>query len=99
MMIPIQFSVLALLVMLDGLITSYLVSAHGPAVEANPLMRALIETYGTAGMFALKGVMLALFCAVIVIAIRAAQTRLLRPGLFICNVLYASVVAWSLSMI
>lgn len=57
-------AIFASLWLLDASATVAFVSEHGPQMEANPFMRALIENAGMAGFVAVKAGVLALWLSV-----------------------------------
>lgn len=63
-MIPvILFYILVVLNMIDATLTSMIVSNYGYAAELNPVMRTTLETFGIAGMYIFKLIVLSILGA------------------------------------
>ena len=73
--------ILALMQVLDGVLTYWGVSRFGTGVEGNPLVKSLIETFGAEPtLFSLK--LLGVFLSWVFVKLRAAKALVFMAGLY-----------------
>lgn len=86
---------LAVLQAMDGILTSVGVSRFGPAIEGNPLLRALIEEYGHTPTLALTKI----FAIFVVIALTFMADSIpwvkKAMGALTCVYLFGAVLPWT----
>lgn len=86
---------LAVLQAMDGILTSVGVSRYGPAIEGNPLLRALIEEYGHTPTLALTKI----FAIFVVIALTFMADGIpwvkKALGALTCVYLFGAVLPWT----
>ena len=81
-------SVFFMLNVFDSLTTTIAVKSYGLSVEANPLMRWVIETYSLTGMWAIK--------ALIILYLAAAIKHIRKRVFVLLNVVFSLIVTTNL---
>ncbi len=74
--------------------TALLVVQYGPSVEGNPIMRTLIEIYGTTALFGFKYFLLSLLGLVLLAIKRARHIVVAQYSLWFVNICYGLVVLY-----
>ena len=92
--INLPFVVLVILNLWDACLTSLCIFASGSTmIEVNPVMKFLIDEYGIASMFLLKGAILLLFAYLIdKLDTNTAMYKTLPTTLWLMNSIYAAIV-------
>lgn len=88
------FAILILLNLVDAIATSMLVLQYGAGVEANPILRDLIQSYGVSALYGFKYFLISSM-GVLLLALKTTRHKMIASAsLLFVNIIYGGVVIY-----